>query len=300
MNKKSLTGIIAALTTPFENDEVSAEKLAANIARYETTGLSGYLVCGSTGESVLLTDAESAAVVRAARNAAAPDKALMAGTARESLRATVEFTRIAADFGADAALIRPPSYYKSRMSREALRIFFSEAADASPIPVVVYNIPQNTGFSLDEDLIVELAAHENIAGLKESSGNLALLGSVIRRLPQRFRFLSGSGSVFMPALELGASGAILAVADAVPEICSRIYRHFLDGELERARKLQLDIIPLNRFATEIRGIPALKAALDMLGYYGGPVRRPLLPATDEDRAQIGSLLTSLGISDPVS
>jgi len=290
-----LTGIIPALTTPFENDEVSTGKLAFNIARYNRSELSGYLVCGSTGECVLLSDDESAAVVKTAREAAGPDKILIAGTARESLRATVQATRRAADLGADFALIRPPSYYKSRMDRETLRTFFLKAADDSPVPVIVYNIPQNTGFSLEAELIVELSGHDNIVGLKESSGNLTLLAAVVRRLPQDFSYLLGAGSVVVPALQMGASGAILAVADVVPEICSEMYRLFLERDFERAMKTQLNIVPLNRFATEARGIPGLKAALDMRGFYGGPVRLPLLPATDKDRAEIDALLKSLGL-----
>ena len=295
MTTKPLTGIIPALTTPFENDRVSTGKLAFNIARYNRSELSGYLVCGSTGECVLLSDDESAAVVKTAREAAGPDKILIAGTARESLRATVEATRRAADLGADFALIRPPSYYKSRMDRETLRTFFLNAADDSPVPVIVYNIPQNTGFSLDAELIVELSDHDNIAGLKESSGNLTLLAAVIRRLPHDYFYLLGAGSVVVPALQMGASGAILAVADVVPEICADMYRLFLGGDFEGARKCQLDIVPLNRLATEARGIPGLKAALDMRGFYGGPVRLPLLPATDKDRAEIAALLKSLGL-----
>jgi 4-hydroxy-2-oxoglutarate aldolase len=294
MTTKRLTGIIPALTTPFENDEVSTEKLAFNIARYNRSELSGYLVCGSTGECVLLSDDESAAVVKTAREAAGPDKILIAGTARESLRATVETTRRAADLGADFALIRPPSYYKSRMDRETLRTFFLKAADDSPVPVIVYNIPQNTGFSLEAELIVELSDHDNIAGLKESSGNLTLLAAVVRRLPQDFSYLLGAGSVVVPALQMGASGAILAVADVVPEVCADMYRLFVQGDFEGARKSQLDIVPLNRLATEARGIPGLKAALDMRGFYGGPVRLPLLPATDKDRAEIAAILKSLG------
>ncbi|MDW7759156.1 MAG: dihydrodipicolinate synthase family protein [Acidobacteriota bacterium] len=295
MTTKPLTGIIPALTTPFENDQVSTGKLAFNIALYNRSELSGYLVCGSTGECVLLSDDESAAVVKTAREAAGPEKILIAGTARESLRATVEATRRAADLGADFALIRPPSYYKSRMDRETLRTFFLKTADDSPVPVIVYNIPQNTGFSLEAELIVELSDHDNIAGLKESSGNLTLLAAVVRRLPQDFSYLLGAGSVVVPALQMGASGAILAVADAVPEVCADMYRLFVQGDFEGARKRQLDIVPLNRLATEARGIPGLKAALDMRGFYGGPVRLPLLPATDKDRAEIDVLLKSLGL-----
>ena len=200
-----------------------------------------------------------------------------------------------ADVGVDAALVRSPSYYKSRMTRDALKAHYLAVADTARVPVIVYNIPANTGISLEASLVVELSRHPNIIGLKESSGNIAYLGEVIRRVPPEFRYFLGSGSVFLPALELGACGAILAVANAAPEICAKIYRLFREGKLDEARKLQLDLIPLNKAIMEGTGIAGLKHALDLRGYYGGPARLPLLPPDDAAKAEIAALMKGLGL-----
>lgn len=293
MNK--LEGIFAALTTPFIGDEVSIPRFEENIRKYNAAGLVGYVVLGSTGECVSLSDAESEALVHAARAAAAPGKAVIAGTARESTRLTVDFTNRMADAGIDAALVRAPSYFKSRLTRDALKAHFLAVAERARVPVLLYNIPSNTGLSLEPSLVVELSAHPNVIGLKESSGNIAYLGDVIRRVRPGFRYFLGSGSVFLPGLEFGACGAILGVADAAPELCSKIYRLFREGKLEEARKLQLDLIPLNKALIEGTGIAGIKHALDLRGYYGGPVRLPLLPPDDAARAEIGALMKELGL-----
>lgn len=290
-----LEGVFAALTTPFVDDEVSIPKFEENVRKLNGTGLAGYLVLGSTGECVSLSDAESESVVRAARAAAAPGKAVIAGTARESTRLTIDLTNRMADAGIDAALVRSPSYYKSRMTKDALKAHFLSVADKAQVPVLVYNIPANTGISLEASLVAELSAHPNIIGLKESSGNIAYLGEVIRRVPPGFRYFLGSGSVFLPGLELGACGAILAVANAAPELCSKIYGLFREGRLDEARKLQLDLIPLNKAIMEGTGIAGLKHALDLRGYYGGPVRLPLLPPGEPGKAEIAALMKGLGL-----
>ncbi len=290
-----LEGIIAALTSPFVDDEVSIPTFEENIRKLNGTGLAGYLALGSTGECVSLSDAESEALVRAARAAAAPGKALIAGTARESTRLTVDFTNRMADSGIDVALVRSPSYFKSRMTRDALKAHFLAVADKARVPILVYNIPANTGISLEASLVIELSAHPNVIGLKESSGNIAYLGEVIRRVPPGFRYFLGSGSVFLPGLELGACGAILAVANAAPELCSKVYSLFRDGKLDEARKLQLDLIPLNKGIMEGTGIAGLKHALDLRGYYGGPVRLPLLPLDETAKAGIAALMKGLGL-----
>ncbi len=290
-----LEGIFAALTTPFVDDEVSIPRFEENIRKFNGTGLAGYVVLGSTGECVSLSDVESEALVRAARAAAAPGKAVIAGTARESTRLTIDFTNRTADAGIDAALVRSPSYYKSRMTKDALKAHFLAVADKARIPVLVYNIPANTGISLEASLVVELSAHPNIIGLKESSGNIAYLGEVIRRVPPGFRYFLGSGSVFLPGLELGACGAILAVANAAPELCSRIHRLFREGKLDEARKLQLDLIPLNKVIMEGAGIAGLKHALDLRDYFGGPVRLPLLPPGELAKTEIAALMKGLGL-----
>jgi 4-hydroxy-2-oxoglutarate aldolase len=292
---KRFEGIFAALTTPFVRDEVSVPKFKENIAKFNATGLAGYLVLGSTGESVSLSDAESEALARAARESAAPGKKVIAGTARESTKLTVEFTNRMAEIGVDAALVRPPSYYKSKMNLEALRAHYLAVADGAKVPVFIYNIPQNTGIFLESQLIVELARHPNVIGLKESAGNLAFLGEVIQHVPPDFHYFLGSGSVFLPALELGACGAILAVANAAPEICVRIYELFGEGRLEEARSLQLDLLPFNKAIMEGAGIPGLKHALDLRGFYGGPARLPLLPVDEQAKSDVAAHMRRLGI-----
>ncbi len=292
---KPLAGVYAALTTPFVGDEISTAKMRDNVARYNRTDLAGYLVLGSTGESVFLTDAESEVLVEAVLDAAGPAKHVLVGTARESTRETIAFTNRVARKGLAAALVRPPSYFKSRMTHEALLRHFRAVADASRLPVLVYNMPQNTGISLEPRLIVELAGHPNIIGLKESSGSLAFVGEVVREVPERFHYFLGSGHVVYPGLEMGACGAILAVADAAPEMSAAIFALHAAGKKDEARRLQLDLIPLNKAVMDIHGIPGLKYAQDLRGYYGGPARPPLLPLDESGKRDVEARLKALGL-----
>jgi 4-hydroxy-2-oxoglutarate aldolase len=294
--RSPLFGIVPALTTPFVGDAVALDRFRDNIHRYNGYDLSGYLVLGSTGECVLLSDEESERLVRTARESAAAGKRVIAGTARESTTHTIEFTNRVAALGVDAALIRPPSYYKGRMDREALRRHFLTVADHSRVPVILYNIPQNTGIVLDASLVVELAGHSNIVGLKESGGNLPMIAEVLLKTKPDFSYLLGSGSVFLPALALGASGAILAVANAAPGLCAEAYTLFLEKKLEPAFEIQKALIPLNRAVTEIYGIAGLKYCLDLLGFYGGPCRMPLGDLSDKGKADLRAILEKLGLS----
>jgi 4-hydroxy-2-oxoglutarate aldolase len=289
-------GVHAALTTPFVEGRVSPDRLRDNLGRYNRFGLAGYVILGSTGESVLLSDDESAELVRTVREAAAPGKAVIAGTARESTRATIDFTRRMADLGVDAVLVRTPGYYRSRMDSEALRLHFTAVAEASPVPVILYNIPQNTGVALDSRTVIELARHPNVAGLKDSSGNLAAVSEVAPQAGAGFDFLLGAGSLFLAGLLLGAAGAILAVADAVPELCVEVYDLFRKGRTEEARRVQEALLPLNRAVVTEHGVPGLKYALDRRGLFGGLPRPPLQPVSDRGRAEIDSILEKMGIS----
>ncbi len=291
----SLEGIFVALTTPFEGDRVAPDRIAANVGRLNATGVAGYLVLGSTGESVSLTDAESLALVEAVVGAAGPGKRVLVGTAREWTKGTIDFTASLPARGVDAVLVRPPSYFKSKMTREALRAHYLAVAEASRFPVLVYNMPANTGISLEPRLVVELAAHPNVAGLKESSGSIAFLEEVRREVSASFLYFVGSGHVVYPGLEMGASGAILAVANAAPEVPAEIFRLFQAGKKDEARRLQLDLVPLNRALMETYGIAGLKYAQDLRGYYGGPTRLPLLPVADAAKAEIAGLLRALGL-----
>ncbi len=293
--KKPLGGIYVALTAPFVDEEISPEKLEQNIRKFESIPLAGYLVLGSTGESVYLTEEESIRLVETVVRAASPGKRILVGTARESTKGTLALTNKMASFGIAAALVRPPSYYKARMTREALKRHYLAIADGAKIPILIYNIPQNTGISLDPELVAVLARHPNIIGLKESSGSLAFLGETLPLVPDGFLYFLGSGHVLYPGLEMGADGAILAVANAAPEMCASIYGFFGEGRRDEARKLQLELIPLNKAVMEIHGIPGLKYAQDLRGYYGGPARPPLLSIDDGGKKEIEGLLRKMGL-----
>ena len=285
-----LEGVIVALTTPFAGDGVSAEGIRENVRRLNATGVDGFLVLGSTGESVSLTDAESLELVDAVLEAAGPGKRVLVGTAREWTKGTIDFTASLPDGGVDAVLVRPPSYFKTRMTREALKAHFLAVADASRRPVLLYNMPANTGYSLEPRLVVELAAHPNIAGIKESSGSLPFLAEVVRAVPDRFRYFTGSGHAVYPSLTMGACGAILAVANVVPEMSGEIYRLFRAGKREDARKLQLDLVPFNKALVEVYGIAGIKYAQELRGFFGGATRPPLLPVDDAGKEEIAALL----------
>jgi 4-hydroxy-2-oxoglutarate aldolase len=288
-------GVFAALTTPFVRSRVAREKFGENIRRYNKTGLAGYVILGSTGEAVFLSEEESEKLLAEAKASASPDKKIIVGASRESTQLTLEFTNRAAEHGADAALIKPPHYYKSRMSQEVLRDYYVRIAEKSRIPVLIYNIPQNTGISVDPALVIELSRTPNIAGIKDSSGNLANLIEVLPEVGPEFAFLLGAGSIFWPGLVVGASGGILALAAAVPDLCVKLYDLYREDHTEEAKKLQLALAPLNKALTQTLGIPAVKYALDLLGYYGGPPRPPLPPLNEEGKKYIELSLEKLGL-----
>jgi len=290
-----LEGIIVALTTPFDGDGVSKRKMADNVRKLNATAVDGYLVLGSTGESVSLTDAESLELVDAVLEAAGPGKRVLVGTAREWTGGTIEFTSSLPARAIAAILVRPPSYFKSKMTREALRAHYLAVAEASRFPVLVYNMPANTGFSLESRLIIELASHPNIAGLKESSGSLPLLAEIVREVSRDFRYFTGSGHTVLPSLAMGACGAILAVANVAPELCAGIFQAWKAGDAQEARRLQLQLVPLNKTLVTDYGIAGIKLAQDLRGYYGGPTRLPLLPVGEKGRAEIATLIKSAGL-----
>jgi len=288
-------GVFAALTTPFIGDEVSPKKLKENIQKYNKIDLAGYVILGSTGESVFLSDEESEKIVQSAKESASQGKKIIVGTARESTRATIEFTNRMAGLGIDAALIRTPSYYKSLLDREALMTHYLTIAEKSQVPVIIYNIPRNTGISVESNLLIELSKHHNITGFKDSSGNLSSLGEAIPHISPQFSILLGAGSLFLQGLLLGAQGGILALASVAPAHCVKLYNLFLDKKLEEALKLQFELIPLNKALIQTYGIPGIKYALNLLAYSGGAPRLPLLPLGEKGKEDIKNLLTNLGL-----
>lgn len=286
-------GVFAALTTPFTGDEISPQKFKENIQQYNRIDLAGYVILGSTGESVYLSDDESEKLVQAAKESTSQGKKIIVGTAREATKATIEFTNRMAGLGIDAALVRTPSYFKSLIDREALMTHYLTIAEKSKVPVIIYNIPRFTGISVDSDLMVELSKHHNIAGIKDSSGNLSSIGEAIPHISPQFNILLGAGGLFLQGLLLGAQGGILALASVAPDHCVKLYNLFLEKKLEEALKLQLELIPLNKAIIQVYGIPGIKYALDLLGYSGGPPRLPLLPLNEKGKKHFRALLKGL-------
>jgi len=293
--RPKFSGVFAALTTPFHNHAIALDKFKDNLSRYNETELAGYVVLGSTGEAVLLRDEEAEAMVKEAKATAAPTKKIIVGTARESTQATIDITNRMAELGADAALVKPPYYYKSQLTQDVLRRHFLSVADKVRIPIIIYNIPQNTGIAITPALLIELSHHPHIAGVKDSSGVLSNLTEALPRAAADFSFLIGAGNVFLPGLIMGASGGVLAAASAVPALWTKLYALFQAGRLDEARKLQLDLVPLNRLLTQTLGIPAIKYSLDLLGFYGGPPRPPLLPLEEQGKAEVKRELERLGL-----
>jgi 4-hydroxy-2-oxoglutarate aldolase len=342
-----LSGIFPALTTPFYPDgRVYLRKLEHNVDRYSKTPIAGMVVLGSTGEPVMLSDEERRDVLRVAAEFAAPEKVLVAGVGAESVTETVKMCEYAASIGFDAALVRTPFFYKPSMKPEVMLTFFRTVADRSPLPVILYNVPVFTAYDLPVDIVVHLAEHSNIIGMKESGGDLAKLGQMIERTkqfkrnysvtevfsavttrmhreeakeaeplvsiegstavatevkPKRklrtrevgFQVLSGTAHQVLPALQAGASGAVLALADALPTACFEVLAAFKDNDIALAEEKQERLLePSQKVHAEL-GLAGLKYAMDWNGYYGGNPRLPLLPLTAEQRKVVETVLADL-------
>jgi 4-hydroxy-2-oxoglutarate aldolase len=243
----------------------------------------------------LLSPDETDRVFAAVTEHAAPGKILIAGTGTESRIETIARTRRAAALGYKVALVRTPHYYKPLMTHTALLEFFRGVADASPIPVLVYSIPQFTGVEVPAELVARLAEHPNICGIKESWGKLSVVQEIIAAAPKHFQTLVGSAAIIEPSLKLGAVGAILALADVVPDLCVELYDAALTGNSSRAEEIQKQIAPVAQKCVSELGIAGVKFAMDRLGMFGGAVRSPLLPLTEEKRAAVISAIATLQI-----
>lgn len=285
-----LAGILPPLVTPFRADGgLDLAAFEANLESYSSFDLGGYLVLGSNGEAAALEEEEKLTLVGAARRRSG-SRLLLAGTGLESTRSTIAFTRRVADLGADAALVLTPHYYKVQVSDEALRRYFESVAEASSIPVLLYSVPAFTGIPFPPALAPVLAGHPNIAGMKESSGDLGLLGRILASVPPSFVVACGSAPVVYPALCLGAVAGILAVACCAPGPCGALYRAFLAGDHSLARRLQAALTPLAVAVTAKWGVAGLKAAMDAAGFRGGFARAPLLPVPAAAREEVAAAL----------
>ncbi|HTR77015.1 MAG TPA: dihydrodipicolinate synthase family protein [Gemmatimonadaceae bacterium] len=289
----SLDGIFGAETTPFDaRGDVDADAFAANIRAHLAAGFAGIVVAGSTGEAALLSEAERAALVDCARGAVPSDRAVIVGTGAESTRATIALTRRAAAAGADAVLVVAPHYYGPSMTADVLLTHYRAVADASPVPVILYSIPKYMHFALPATVVADLAMHENIIGIKDSSGNRDLLSGYLEAASADFAVLTGSGSLLRHALESGARGGILGVALFAPTPAVDVFTAVRAGDAETGARLQERLTPLNATIVSELGVAGVKAALTLVGLAGGPLRPPLMALPPEQVARVATVLRS--------
>jgi 4-hydroxy-2-oxoglutarate aldolase len=292
--RERLCGIFPPLPTIFSDSsgEVDVQATSANAADLMRTRLAGVLALGSNGEAASLDDDEGLRVIAGVREVVPATKLLIAGAGRESTRATIAACQRAGRAGADAVLIRPPVTYRAQMTTEALVAHYTAVADASPVPVLLYNLPAS-GLTLTLPVVARLADHGNIAGMKETSPDLERLGQFAALRGGTFPVLSGWAPVLLSAMAAGACGGILAVANVRPEACVTLFEHRRGGRHDAALEAQRALTPLARLVSSVYGVPGLKAAMDLVGQQGGPVRPPLQPASAGAREEIARAL-SLG------
>ncbi len=296
MSKELFKGIFPAMITPFDNKgKLDLSALKSNIKRWNEYGLRGYLAAGSTGEAIFLSRKERLQLVETTRNTMSDGMTLVVGAGLESTAQSIKLCKDVAKAGADAALIITPSFYKSSVSVNALEKHYRDIANASPIPLLLYNVPKFTGLSLSVDTILSLAQHPNIVGLKDSSGNSQQLASIIHAVPEDFAVLTGHAPSLAQAFICGVDGAILAVANVIPEICVSLHRAAEADSFTDVKYLHNLIPPVSEVTGGAYGIGGLKHAMSLLDYTAGLPRPPLSPPTDAQAQKIQQALQEVGL-----
>jgi len=287
----NLSGLLLPIITPFtESEDIDVAGLTSNLSKWNQTGITGYVVLGSTGERVNLDEREYVQVIETARKAIPETFLFIVGAGQQSTRNTIKEIERATKAGAEAALVITPSFYRSAISQDALVTHYLTVADASSIPIILYSMPDLTGIKIEPETAARLSEHKNIIGMKDSSADVDRFAETVQSVPEDFAVLIGNGTVLCEALQAGAEGGILAVGCAAPELCIEIYRAVHAGEIDRASTLQGKLTPLALAVTKTYGIGGLKTAMDMAGYVGGAVRAPLQLPDETARGEIESLL----------
>jgi len=287
----NLNGVLLPITTPFTTDEaIDLAGLTANIKKWTAAGVNGFVLLGSTGERVNLDESEYVQVIEALRAAVPQTLTFIVGAGQQSTRGTAKEIERAATAGAEAVLVITPSFYKSAITQDALVKHYRALADVSPVPVILYSMPDLTGIRIEPETAASLNEHPNIIGMKDSSNDIEKFDETVNLVGRDFAMMIGNGTVFSEALQSGARGGILAVGCAVPDLCLEIYRAVQSDDVARAAALQEKLTPLARAVTKTYGVGGLKTAMEMAGYVGGAVRAPLRLPNEEARAELKSLL----------
>jgi 4-hydroxy-2-oxoglutarate aldolase len=292
-----LEGVLLPVTTPFDpkTGDIAPVSFRENLRAWLDTGIHGFVIAGSTGEAPLLDESEVVQLVELAHDVVPPELTLVAGTGAESTRAVVRMGRAVAAAGADAVLVRPPAYYRGRMDAETVRRHYETVADSVPVPVILYNVPQFVPVDITPGLLAELGAHANVAGIKDSTGDLKNLGALLDAAPDECAVLVGAGSKLYAALEMGAAGGIIAVGCIAPREAADVYTKFREGEMGPAGAVQGRIsAPHTKIVRDI-GVAGVKYALDLLGYVGGLPRAPLRPLDDKAQRAVQKELKKAGL-----
>ncbi len=291
MNYEDFRGVFPPMVTPFTEDgRVDYDAFVFNIDKWNSTGLSGYLVMGSNSETTFLTEAEKLELIRLTVETAAPEKRIIVGTGLESIADTIRLTNRAARLGAQCALLLTPYFYGYEMTSAALESYYRETADHCDIPVLIYNVPKFTHVNIQADAVRELARHPNIIGMKDSAGDVAQLATFLRETPDDFSIAVGTASVWYPALTLGIRTGVHALANCCPDDDVAVQTAYEKGDRETALKTYQRLFPVNAVVTGSLGVAALKYACDLMGYRGGYVRKPLQPVTEDQKKMIRSVL----------
>jgi 4-hydroxy-2-oxoglutarate aldolase len=293
---REVSGVFIPVPTPYRGDAVATDRLKANLQRWNETGLSGYVILGSTGEFPLLSEAERDDVLVAARAAIPRDKLMIAGTGSNSTLLTIRQTKRAAEIGADVAIVITPHYFTKGFAPAGAQIrHYLAVADASPLPIMLYNFPLNTGINLDPDTVARIAEHPNVCGIKDSSGNIPQDAQIIHLTPKSFHVLVGAAAALLPSLAIGSSGGVLALAAIAAREYVQVHALATEGRWAEAREIAARMILADRGVPGKYGIGGLKAALDLQGLYGGPCRAPLGTPDGDAIEDIKESLASAGL-----
>ena len=295
----TLRGVLAPIPTPFRDGAVDVAALERNLTSWVASELTGIVVLGTNGEAAHVDDDEAARLIEVTRRHVPAERTLVAGAGRESTRATIAAVRRAGTLGVDAVLVRPPSFFSALLGVDDLRDHFLAVADASPVPVLLYNFPAAFGVNLSVDLVAQLAEHPNITGIKESSGSVFQVSQLVSGTRPEFQVIVGSAQTFYASLCVGAVGGVLALACVQPALCTQLRALTLAGRHDEALALQRRLVPLALLVTTGFGVPGLKAALDLLGYVGGEPRRPLSPCPEAGVEEIRLALSALDVGASV-
>jgi 4-hydroxy-2-oxoglutarate aldolase len=292
---KKLSGISAPISTPFVDGEVAYDRLRSNVQKYSETALAGFFALGSNGESMFLNESEKLKVLEVVLQEKADHQMVMAGAGYESTRQTISFSNQVAEMGADFVSILTPSYFKKRLTDDAMIGYYNDVADAVAIPVVAYNAPGFTGMTLTPKVVEVISRHPNVIGMKDTSrGNMSTYLSVAGN---DFDILSGTVSTLFESMLLGAKGGVVSLANAFPAPCCELYEACKAVDLDKARRLHYMLIKLNKSVSGSFGVVGVKYAAEVAGYHGGDPRKPLLPITEEDRLSIKKAIKEAGLME---